>query len=460
MFMIWFWGAAIVLGIGGIAKYVLDKKEHELRITRGEYVIASVAMLMLVIPLTAWLGLKLAFNNTVTYNEFRNGYELEAKWVKVKTSRDGAGAHKYDCDPYQVYVVDSPAYTDDKGNYHAEQGHYETRYHSCPYCTEEWTFLVVTTLGDKYIAENNLPTDPEQYRYHSPDGWSKRAPDYIPRGIPVFWQRVRERLADSKPGPVTERDTYPNYILPSQHTILKKFSSDIARYKKEGLFPKVNSKVSLFYYADRAYLIGVNPAGDWQKAVNAFDAALGMELQADLHLVIVDANKVTDLENYSESLFAYWQSPEFGKDAVSKNSLIVVLGTSDGKTVAWARAGTGMPKGNERLLIDIRDGLPGTKLDPESVLGPPTGELYQDKGKLYVRVNHSQGKLDQIVWGPDKFQRVHMSDYRYLIHEIQPTTGQTVWIFVVITVFGLIAWGICIAYGAPSYRSFRGRRSS
>lgn len=457
MFSLILFGSLIVLAIGGTAKYVLDRQEHELRITRGEFVVASLVMLLLVIPLTAWLGLKIAFNSTVTYNEFRGGYELEAVWVRIHTSRDGAGAHKYDCDPYQVYVVDSPAYTDDKGNYHPEQGHYETRYHSCPYTTEEWTFLVKTTLGDKYIAENNLPTNPDQYRYVSPEGWTKRAPDWIPRGVPIFWQRVKDRIDSNQPGPVTERDTYPNYILPSQHTILKKYSADIDRYKAAGLFPQVSTKVSNYYYADRAYFVGVNPAGDWQKYVNAFDAAMGMELQGDLHLVIVDSSKISDPENYAQSLFAYWQSPDFGKDAISKNSLMVVLGTRDGQTVEWARAGTGMPKGNETLQIAIRDQMPGTKLDPASVLGPPTGELFQKNGKTMVRINHSQGKLDQLVWGADKFQRVHMADYRYLIHEIQPTGSQIAWILFVITIFGCIAWGICIALGPRTYHGFRGR---
>ncbi len=450
-------GAFIVFTIGLIAKYVLDKKEHELRITWQEFGIAAAVLMIIVIPLTAWVGLKVAFNNTVTYNEFWSGYEVEAQWLKIQTSRDGAGAHKWDCDPYDEWVVDQEAYTDDKGNYHAEQGHYETRYHSCPYTTEEWTFVVKTTLGDYYIAENNLPTDPEQYRYYSPEGHSHGAPASLDRGVPLFWQRVKERIDSNQPGPVTARKPYDNYILASDQTILKKYSADIDRYKKEGLFPKPNATVSDVYFADRVYFVGVQPPGEWQKSANAFDAALGMELTGDLHLIIVDANKVSDPENYSAALFAYWQSPEFGKDAISKNSIMVILATKDGKTVQWARAATGMPRGNERLLIDIRDQLPGTALDPVSVLGTPRGELYNNGGKTFVRVVHSQGKLESIIWGPDKFERVHMKDYSYLIHEIEPTTGQKAWIIFFITLLGCVAWGICIAYGPPTYRRFSGR---
>ncbi|HEY9784813.1 MAG TPA: hypothetical protein V6D17_05375 [Candidatus Obscuribacterales bacterium] len=454
-----FFGALIVLAIGLAAKYFLDRKEHELRITWGEFGVASAILLLIVIPLTAWIGLKIAFQNSVTYHEFWGGYEVEAKWIVVKTSRDGAGAHKYDCDPYQVWVVDQPAYTDKDGNYHPEQGHYETRYHRCPYTTEEWTFVVRTTLGDYYIAENWLPTNPEQYRYRSPEGYSRRAPSHLPRGIPLFWQKAKERIDGNQPGPVTARRNYENYILASENTILKKYSQDIARYQKEGVLPALNASVEEFYFADRVYFVGVNPPpGDWQRMANYFNGAFGMDLQGDLHLVVVDANKINDPDNYIAALAAYWQSPAFGKDAFSKNGLLVVLGTADGQTVRWARAITGMPRGNERLLIDIRDQMPGTKLDPEVIFGPPRGELYQDQGKTYVRVVHSSGKLEQIVWGADKFERVRMRDYRYMIHEIEPTAGQKAWIYVAIVFFGCMAWGICIRVGTPYYRGYRDRR--
>lgn len=457
MFSLIFIGAFFVFAIGLIAKFVLDKKEHEKRITWSEFGIAAAALMLIVIPLTAWVGLKVAFTNSVTYNEFWGGYEVEAQWVKIQTSRDGAGRHKFDCDSFQVWIVDQAAYTDKDNVYHPEVGHYETRYHSCPYTTEEWTFVVRTTLGDYYIAENWLPTNPEQYRYRSPEGESRRAPDHLDRGVPMFWTRVKERIDSNQPGPVTARRQYENYILASEHSILKKFSADIDRYKQAKLFPQPNGKVHDFYFADRVYFIGVIPDSDWQTSANAFDAALGMELQGDLHLVIVDADKVSDPENYAGALFAYWQSSEFGKDAISKNSIMIVLGTRDGKTVSWARAGTGMPRGNEALLIDIRDKMPGTALDPQSVLGSPRGELVSAGGKTVVRVIHTQGKLEQLIWGPNQFARVEMKDYSYLIHEIEPTTGQKTWIIVFITIFGCVAWGICIAYGPPTYRRLLGK---
>ena len=87
----------------------------------------------------------------------------------------------------------------------------------------------------------------------------------------------------------------------------------------------------------------------------ARDAALGSTLQGDLHLVIVDAKKISDPDNYSNALVAYWLSPKFGKDALSKNGIVVVLGTSDGKTVDYTYAAgadllTGQTVGHNQSL--------------------------------------------------------------------------------------------------------------
>lgn len=445
----------LVIGIGLVAKYVLDQRQSEYRITLQEFGIAAAIMLAIVIPMTSWLGMKMAFDNAVTYEEFWSGYEIDAVWIRTQCHRDGDCIREYDCDPYQVYVVDRSAYTDSDGKFHPEQGHYETRYHDCPYTTEEWTFKVRTTLGDYIIASHNLPTNPDQHRWRS----GKRVPDNFPSGVPQFWQDVKDRLGRNQPGPVTARRDYSNYILASQHTILKKYSADIQRYQQQGLLPKVSANIHDHYFADRVYFVGSKLPGNWQSMSNYFGGAFGLDLQGDLHLVIVDANKITNPDNYIGALAAYWQSPEFGRDALSKNALVVVLGTTDGTTVAWSRGITGMPKGNEALLIDIRDKLAGSKLTPEAIFGPPTGELYIDPAskEVRVRIQHSQGALDSVVWGNNKFQRVKMTDYQYLSHEIEPTAGQQTLIVFVAVLFGCIAWGICIYYGPTMYRRY-GRR--
>jgi hypothetical protein len=87
----------------------------------------------------------------------------------------------------------------------------------------------------------------------------------------------------------------------------------------------------------------------------------------------------------------------------------------------------------------------------------PRGELVADGGKTKVRIVHGadQGALESIIFGANKFQRVRMTDYQYLAHEIEPSDGQKGWIYFFIVLFGAIAWGICIKVGTPAMRSRR-----
>ncbi len=452
MFSLILEGALIVMLIGAAIKIFLDKTDHEAKINNEEFWIASAVLLVVVIPLTAYIGTKASISNQVTYNENWGGYELSADWQHITCSEDGPCVHTYDCDPYQVWVDDS--YTDDKGNYHS-QGHYETRYHDCPYTDEEWTFTINTTLGRYTIASHNLPTNPDQHRWDR----TERVPARYESGIPEFWQAADNRLKHGIHGPVTARRQYDNYILASQHTILQRYSSDVDRYKKAGLLPDLNQQAIYdFYYSNRVFFVGTQPSGDWQGAINRFDAALGASRQGDLYLVIVNANTILDPDNYSGALTAYWQSKAYGKDALSKNGIIVVLGTRDGQTVSWARATTGMPEGNEDMVLDVQNMLKGAPLNPQSILGNPNGQFNGNE----LMVQHTQGALENILWGAHPFTRVHMKahgqgavGYAYLLREIQPTTGQRIFILVLMAIFGVIGWIVCIVHGAQGYRYHR-----
>ena len=55
----------------------------------------------------------------------------------------------------------------------------------------------------------------------------------------------------------------------------------------------------------------------------------------------------------------------------------------------------------------------------------------------------------------DKFQRVHMKDFSYLSHEIQPSSSQQFWMYFCIILFGCIAWGICIYVGPNTFHQYR-----
>lgn len=443
-----FQGAVLVLVIGFIAKLILDRMKSEHRITNKEFAISASVLVVIVIPLIAYLGTKLSIHNQVTYHENWGGIEVNAKWVKTPCVRDGNMRHYYKGDPYVVPVpYECGSYQGEgKNRRYVSKTCYrnETRYHDIPYTTEEWTFEVETTLGTYVIADRNLPTDPNKYRYRQ---WVS-VPDDLPSGIPQFWQEAKNRLDRGDPGPVTARRSYDNYILASQSTILKRFNNSVDGYTKAGMLPAINSNVRDFYYSDRVYPVGVSLTPDWQQSINRFDGCLGSTLQGDLHLVIVNANKVSNPDNYFGALMAYWQSKTFEKDALSKNGIVVVLGSKDGKTVDWARAGTGMPMGNEAMLLDIENTLRGRALNADSILGKPKAVLTNGK----VQLVHTQGALEKVIWGDHAFKRVRMNSheedgsvgYTYLLRELVPTGWQHFWILFVTFVFGCGAWLICI----------------
>jgi len=471
-----FWGALIVLAIGGIAKFALDYFKSSYRITWWEFGIAAAVLLAIVIPTTSWAGTKMAFSNNVTYHEFWGGFEVSVDRVVHRCHQSetdggstGGCVHTYNADQYstqETYTVTVPD-ADGEGT-HTETRCCKTVWHwrQVPYTDTETSWIIRTTLGDYTVGRNWLPDNPESHRIRPKYGDPmERLDTSLPTGTPQQWQDAHDRIQRGDPGPVTARMDYENYILASQHTVLRQNSASIERYKQADLLPRLNASVENFYYADRVYFVGTHPSGNWQFAANRFAAALGTDLQGDIHVVIVDANQINDPDDYSQALFAYWQSPEFGKDAIAKNGIMVVLGTRDGTTVDWARAGTGMPVGNEAMLIDIRNNLQGVELTPESIFGTPRGEPYVDTdGDTEFRIIHSDGALENIIWGEHQFQRVCMKcddaddrgvGYNYLKSEIQPTSGQKAIILLVTALLGLIAWGICIALGAPLYNHIR-----
>lgn len=441
-------GSIITLIVGAVWKHYLDSTGSQYRITRNEFVAASVVMLLIVIPLTSFVGVKMAINNQVVFQENRGGYEVSAEIVRTACYRDGSMKHYYMGDRERVWVDTS--YTDSKGKRH-KQGHYKTVDHRIPYTTEEWTFVVKTTLGDYTIADRNLPTNPNLYRYR----WLVNVPGHLPAGVPDRWQQVKDRLDRGEYGPVTARFPYDNYVLASQKSILRRYSDSIGKYRASGQLPRLNSSIYDFYFSDRVYGVGVSAGKDWQEAINRFNAAFGHFRQGDLHLVLIEAGKISNPDNYINALAAYWQSPEFEKDAFAKNGVLVVLGVDATGKIVWARATTGMPMGNERMLLELSQVLPGQMAVPEAVLGSPRAVMHN--GSLSVSL--TDGALEKLFWTQPGFQRVRMKEhpgsgngFAYLMRELEPTTGQKVLILFFVMFFAGVAWGCCVYYGTPVYR--------
>lgn len=388
-------------------------------------------------PLVYNVGSEITKDQATTFNEYWNGYETEAVRVDTACTIDGACAHTYDCDPYPVTVTKYRTVSDGKGGTTSQPYQdVEIHYHSCPYSQQETTFTVKSTVDNYTIASNVMTGGP----YRTGSG--------IPGGQvtsePAAWAEARNRIAAGKPGPVTAVKPYKNYILASQETLFKAYADNIEDLKGKGLLPAPSKGVYGLYHATKAYMVsGANVPlfNDYKTDVEYLDGAVGKDLHGDLHVVFVPENIESGKDDYLNTLTAYWQSKEHGKDAISKNAIIVVIGVAtDGKTVAWAKATTGMPMGNEAMLTQIGSDLKGKPMDA-NLIGRPS--MNPSDKKLIP----SSGALEKILWGEHAFSRVSMSGgndngsgFKYLRDEMQPSG----WDIFVMALVNTIVGGLMI----------------
>lgn len=456
--------AVVISAVTGlITKYILDRIQSPYEITWKEYGIVMAIISLLAAPGSAKLGWELAKSNKIAYHEYWNGWEMKAVARPIKCERDGSCQHDYDCDPYEVQVSYS-CNCDNKGNCDT-CWRSETHYHSCPYVDVETDYVVETTLGDYLIAGNRFPMDPQNHRWRR----SERIPESVIERAGVgphpFWLAAKNRLEKGNPGPVTKRMDYENYIYASERTILKQYSGEIKKYLDASLLPPVQSSIHHFFNADKVYFVGFRPknTGEWQRKLSYFNAALGMELQGDLHLVIVQNDFISkNPDEYAIALKAYWQNIQrFGKDAFSKNAVAVLIGTENGEAVSWARAFTGMPMGNEELITTVTSRLKGSRLDLEEIVGNVRGK-FSSKG---IVGEHGNGVLEDIVFGlsdpSTRFGRISMSakhkndkggGFLYLMTEIRPTVKQQALIIFLAFAFCSVGWVAAVFIGQRTYK--------
>jgi hypothetical protein len=450
-------------------------------ISREEFVVVSILLGGLIIPSTLAVGSKLSVDEIVRYEQFVNGVETKATDL-VTTCYEGRRGNSHaagqsNCS--HTYVSGSYSWTetywetvcttDSKGNQscHDEM---RTRTESAniytPYVTREHSYTIESSMGkggapDPFaFSEIYADASPKPFRA------DVAIPSDIPRGAPADWLDAKKHLDAHDPRSVTMLSSYDNYILASGDEVLKAYGGKIDQYKRAGLMPEpakdiLKDPVSgpSHSQANKLSFVGVSVAdpASWQRSVMRFNAALGMKLQGDLHVVLVNTSKVpgSDAETYVTALKAYWQSPAFEKRAIAKNAIIVVLGVADSK-VDWARATTGMPFGNEEMSQWVQDWLPGQPLDPRTIFGEPVTVIKPDvptdkfsSSDVTVTLSTPRGMLENIVFEKAPFKRARMScndgscvGYKDLLSKIEPTSGQKTWMVVVTSVLALLFWGI------------------
>ncbi|KKT81768.1 MAG: hypothetical protein A3B99_00970 [Candidatus Yanofskybacteria bacterium RIFCSPHIGHO2_02_FULL_44_12b] len=437
---------------GFVIKWLLDQNTEPgaPKITWREFKIVMACTPVLAM-LTAWAGWAMARSSNMTFYEYHNGWEVSAIKSQITCSRDGPCRWEYDCDPYIVMVsYDCNCTTDDKGHTSCSTcWRPETRYHDCPYVNREYNYSIKTTLGEYDVVSYVFPDNPQANRWRVSESIPQSVINSAGVGDPPFWTEVRKRCEANAPGPVSKRSSYNNYILASERTLMKQYSSDIEDYKKKGLLPDLPKSIEYLYGTNKVRFIGSKPWNyrAWERGVEYLNGALGTQLRGDLMLVIVNNPSVSsNPERYTLALKAHWQDKTaYGADALPKNAMVVVLGTDDGNIISWSRAFTAMPLGNEKMTTVLRDGLKGLPMVPEKIIGPIQSR--RDQKGVWYPPDSNGIMLPRILWGIDdpstKFIRVSMSGddgkggFLYLKGEIQPTTGQA-W------AIGIVSFILCI----------------
>lgn len=397
---------------------------------------------ILIFSLGVVIGTNAFLSSIDNYKEYWNGIETNAYVDVVDCKKDGRCKHSYNCDPYTVAVTKTRTVSDGKGGTRTESYvENETRYRSCPYVNQEFSYYINDSLDNTYtIGKNLFPDNPENNRWTG-YGYKNRKLPNVESGVPEFWVKAKNRIDSGKPGGTTVQVNYDNYILPAQETVYRKYSDKIDHYKENNLLPQPVKGVREPYLADKLYVVGLElPNYDqWSEKLMRFNGFFGSEKQGDLHLILVDSNKVNK-DDYPLAVEAYWQSKELGKHTLSKNGVVVIAGIN-GNTVEWVNGFTGMPNGNEKLLADVST----LKLD------------YSMDGFL-----SEDSPLTQVLF--DDYVRVEMKDYEYLKSSLE-IAGWHKFIVYSVSLFLSVATMVIITivrnnYAAPQRKYYNTQESN
>lgn len=480
----------IVALVGLVAKFRVDRvRQREdvylyypaLHIEWGEYAVALVLISLVITPVFYSIGEKLSVSEQLVYEEFYNGVETDAvehsRACRAGSSGSSRSSGRSNC----RYVYRCGSYTFQEAyqfpeTYINANGdvamRLETRWRTvradieCPHLTHEFTYTIHDSLpGGDHQLEG-------VYGAEEPTAWDEAVviPADIPLGPPEEWRESRRRLDANDPRPVTRMFEYDNFILAAQEDLLLPYVDDIDSYLDAGLLPDHTENIledPLYGFhkswANKLSFVGVTPDNEaaWQEALNGLNGALGMTLRGDVHMVAIDASLVSSKVQYVNALKAYWVGERFGRRAVAKNAIIVVIGV-DGDKVAWAEATTGMPYGNDVMLEAISSRFEGAGIDftPEAVIGNPRLEFVEDgegEEEPVARLAEEPGVLEAVILRDFPFARASMEcadeedgesclGFGHLVSKIEPSLTARIAMGVFVVIISGVLWYLAAVY--------------
>lgn len=466
--------AAAIIAVCGLVlkKYLPQLTKSAGGITWNEYIAGVILGSLVLVPSVFAIGRAWSVSDAASYQEFYNGVETSAtiEPTNCEPGRSGndASAGRSNCRHQrnsgisytylEPYIVTDTTCDSQGSCTTTSRTEYRpaTAYIYYPYTTTEYEYIITDSIGGTYAFPGSYVKDEESF-----DGTP--IPESIPRADPQEWVDSRQNLDAGTPRPVTRLFNYDNYILAAQEEMLLPFSEDIDRYLEQDILPDHTDNIvkNPLYgfsssYADKVRLVGVevNDEEVWQQTLMSFNAALGTELQGDLHLVLIDSTLVDSPTGYANALKAHWLSDDFGRRAIAKNAIIVVAGVQD-DTIVWAQATTGMPFGNEVMLRGIVNFLPDTPLSPSEVIGAPSTVVSVDGEVSTVTLSSEPGVLEQVVLQDFPFQRACMEcldedgqqiGYKDLIAKVQPQPWQWTVMVIVIVALSSVYWFFASKY--------------
>jgi hypothetical protein len=211
--------------------------------------------------------------------------------------------------------------------------------------------------------------------------------------------------------------------------------------------PVVESIIYEFYRVNKIHWVKYRSANpiQWNDRLERLNAELGYRLQGDSRLVVVNAASVSNPDEYALTLKAYWQMELFDKDMLSKNEVVFILGVAS-DSVVWVKAFTGMPDGNEFLMRRVVSEIQHKPFVIDSVLGE-MNIVYDPVTKRVTATGVNAMANIMLENAETRYVRSHMEKYKYLLMEVDLTTGQKVGIFVITLLITVLVWGIPIAVG-------------